>query len=182
MDNNELQIAALLRRRCHVALIACLVVYISTLYHHVFLTPRTPIPYHTLSQNSKKRSRPPSATAIVQAAQQESSAALVSMAGIFPQLIQSLNAPLLPAQPAAASVVSDCPPPTDLGRAINLLTQSASSESGELNMDEGDLMDLMDYFSSNPSAATVFANTGSVELRVRWARRRLSIIRGGNSS
>ena len=133
-------------------------------------------------QSSRKRSRPPSATAMAQVAQQESSAAMVSMAGAFPQIIQSLNAPL-PLLPAAvAGVVSDRPPPTDLGRAINLLTQSADSESEELNMDQGDLMDLMDYFSSNPSAATVFANTDSAELRVRWARRRLSIIRGGNSS
>ena len=38
---------ALLRRRRHVALIVCLVAYISALYHQVFLTPRTPIPYHT---------------------------------------------------------------------------------------------------------------------------------------
>ncbi|KAG1893168.1 uncharacterized protein F5891DRAFT_1196799 [Suillus fuscotomentosus] len=118
---------------------------------------------------SQKWSCAPSASV---AAQQEGSAALTSIADILPHIIRSLTTT---SEAGIHTAVSDHPPSSDLGCAINLLTQTKG-----LSMD--DVMDLMDYLSSNPTEAVVFANFHGTEFRATWAWRKLSVICHGATS
>ncbi|KAG2160043.1 uncharacterized protein EDB93DRAFT_1261280 [Suillus bovinus] len=91
---------------------------------------------------------------------------------ILPHIINNLTAP---SEPSVQTAMQEQPPSTDLGRAINLLTQTEG-----LSMD--DVMELTDYLSSNPTEAVVFANFKGGEYRTMWAQRKLSIICCGATS
>ncbi|KAG1874041.1 hypothetical protein C8R48DRAFT_769429 [Suillus tomentosus] len=54
---------------------------------------------------------------------------------------------------------------------------SSVTQTEGLSMDN--VMDLMDYLSSNPTEAVVFTNFHGTEYRATWARRKLSVIRRG---
>lgn len=109
---------------------------------------------------SKKRSRPPSVTAL---AQQEGSAALTQIAQSFPQLMTSLQ--------TTPATQPERPPPSSLGCAI-----AALSEIEGLGLD--DVMLLSEYFSANPNDAVVFAHLGPPLWKASWAQRKLASMRG----